>query len=71
MSLGSGGIFSGGTNYEVELGYNFMVTSTVYLGLSVVYESFTWNTSDSSGTSTGQTNSQANLYPALGIGVVF
>jgi hypothetical protein len=68
-TLGGGGIYSGGTAYEVEAGYNWKIGSNFYLGLSAVLENFSWAQYQINNSTTSQTNTQSNLYPALGIGI--
>jgi len=66
-----GSYFSGGTGYEVELGYNYPVTSNFYLGVSLVYNNYTWTNYTVGTTVLSQNNSQTDTYPALGLGFTF
>ena len=70
-NLPNGTSFSGGSGYEFELGYDYNVTSNFYIGISLIYNSFSWNQLNAGGSTISQNNAQTDTYPALGIGFQF
>ena len=70
-TMSNGDSYSGGSGYQAELGYNYSLAANFYMGLSLVYNSFTWNQYTTGATTKSQTNAQTDVYPALGIGFLY
>ncbi len=70
-TLPNGSYYSGGSGLEVEVGYNYSVAANFYIGVSLIYNSYSWSQYTQSGVSSNQTNTQTDTYPALGLGFTF
>lgn len=63
--------YTNGSGYGVDLGYNFMLSSSFYLGLELDYKSITYAKKEVSSVSTDRNNTVAGYRPMINLGFMF
>jgi hypothetical protein len=71
MQRGNGYTYDAGSSYGFSLGYNAVVISSMYIGIGIVYDYFSWTQSQIGGTKSLVGNSMSDFYPSLNIGYNF
>ena len=71
LARGNGYTYDSGSSYSLTFGYNMTVISSLYLGVGVVFNSFSWTQSQFGGNRVIATNNMTDIYPSLNIGYNF
>lgn len=63
--------YTGGSGYGVDVGYNFMLSSSFYLGLELDYKSMSYTKLETVGTSLTHNNTVSGYRPMINLGFMF
>lgn len=68
----AGGELNKGSGFGADLGYNWMMKSSFYMGLQLTYKSFTYKQVSAGGVDADQDNKEkSEMYPMVNLGFAF